>query len=265
LVILTQAASEPFVSLNVWTAIFTLVNLLVLFIVMKKYLFGPVKKMIDERQQEIDDLYADANQSKADAAELKDQYETRLAEANEEKEEILHACQHVYENRTETPAGCETDGCITETCSVCGYVREETLPSPGHDLTVMMDVPASCDGEGYYRAECRVCDHRITESRPALGHTYIIKEETGTHVIKSCVRCQAEITEEVRHRNILTIFQNPVTAAVMIVILIQLIAIPTILLHHRHHQNKQRAARLRRTAHLYEEETDTEKPKNLKQ
>ena len=89
MVILTQAASEPFVSLNVWTAIFTLVNLLVLFIVMKKYLFGPVKKMIDERQQEIDDLYADANQSKADAAELKDQYETRLAEANEEKEEIL--------------------------------------------------------------------------------------------------------------------------------------------------------------------------------
>ena len=89
MVILTQAASEPFVSLNVWTAIFTLVNLLVLFIVMKKYLFGPVKKMIDDRQQEIDGLYADANQSKADAAELKDQYETRLAEANEEKEEIL--------------------------------------------------------------------------------------------------------------------------------------------------------------------------------
>ena len=89
MVILTQAASEPFVSLNVWTAIFTLVNLLVLFIVMKKYLFGPVKEMIDERQKEIDDLYADANQSKADAAELKEQYETRLAEANEEKEEIL--------------------------------------------------------------------------------------------------------------------------------------------------------------------------------
>jgi len=101
LVILTQAASEPFVSLNVWTAIFTLVNLLVLFIVMKKYLFGPVKKMIDERQQEIDDLYADANQSKADAAELKDQYETRLAEANEEKEEIIRAAYRKAQLREE--------------------------------------------------------------------------------------------------------------------------------------------------------------------
>ena len=101
MVILTQAASEPFVGLNVWTAIFTLVNLLVLFIVMKKYLFGPVKKMIDERQQEIDDLYADANQSKADAAELKDQYETRLAEANEEKEEILRAAYRKAQLREE--------------------------------------------------------------------------------------------------------------------------------------------------------------------
>lgn len=101
MVILTQAASEPFVSLNVWTAIFTLVNLLILFIVMKKYLFGPVKKMIDERQQEIDDLYADANQSKADAAELKDQYETRLAEANEEKEEILRAAYRKAQLREE--------------------------------------------------------------------------------------------------------------------------------------------------------------------
>ena len=101
MVILTQAASEPFVSLNVWTAIFTLVNLLVLFIVMKKYLFGPVKKMIDERQQEIDDLYADANRSKADAAELKDQYETRLAEANEEKEEILRTAYRKAQLREE--------------------------------------------------------------------------------------------------------------------------------------------------------------------
>ncbi|MBP3412094.1 MAG: F0F1 ATP synthase subunit B [Oscillospiraceae bacterium] len=101
MVILTQAASEGFVDLNVWTAIFTLVNLLLLFFVMKKYLFKPVKKMIDERQQEIDDLYADANQSKTEAAELKSQYETRLAEANEEKEEILRAAHRKAQLREE--------------------------------------------------------------------------------------------------------------------------------------------------------------------
>ena len=86
---LNSAATEPFISLNIWTSIFTLCNLLIVFLIMKKFLFKPVKKMIDDRQKEIDDQYADAEQSKADAAALKEQYETRLSEANAEKEAIL--------------------------------------------------------------------------------------------------------------------------------------------------------------------------------
>ena len=81
--------SEPFISLNIWTSIFTLCNLLIVFFVMKKFLFKPVKKMIDDRQKEIDDQYADAEKSKTDAAELKSQYEARLAEANAESNRIL--------------------------------------------------------------------------------------------------------------------------------------------------------------------------------
>ena len=86
---LDSVATEPFISLNIWTSIFTLCNLLIVFFLMKKFLFKPVKKMIDDRQKEIDDQYADAEQSKADAAALKEQYETRLSEANAEKEAIL--------------------------------------------------------------------------------------------------------------------------------------------------------------------------------
>ena len=172
------------------------------------------------------------------------------------KEEILHACEHIYANRTETPASCETDGRITETCTLCGYVREEILPAPGHKMNVMMDVSASCDGEGYYRAECTVCDYKDMQPRPALGHTYNIKEETGTHIVKVCVRCGAEITEKIEHRSLLTIFEKPAVAIVLAVILIQLAAIPVIILHHRHHHRKQTEARLRRAARYYEEEPE---------
>ena len=80
---------ESFVGVNPWTCLFTLCNLLILYKFMKKLLFKPVKNMIDSRQQEIDDLYADANASKEAAAELKSQYEARLTEANAEKEAIL--------------------------------------------------------------------------------------------------------------------------------------------------------------------------------
>ena len=101
MVFLTAARTEPFISANLWTAIFMLGNLILLYFVMKKFLFKPVKKMIDDRQQEIDDLYADANKSKSDAADLKAQYETRLAEANEEKEEILRSAHRKAQLREE--------------------------------------------------------------------------------------------------------------------------------------------------------------------
>ncbi len=83
------AKAESFVGVNVWTAILTLLNLLLLFFVMKKFLFKPVKQMIDDRQKEIDDQYADAEKSKSEAAALKVRYETRLAEANAESDAIL--------------------------------------------------------------------------------------------------------------------------------------------------------------------------------
>ncbi len=101
MVFLTAAETKAFISVDLWTCLFMLANLLLLYHYMKKFLFKPVKKMIDERQQEIDDLYADANQSKSDAAELKAQYETRLAEANEEKEEILRAAHRKAQLREE--------------------------------------------------------------------------------------------------------------------------------------------------------------------
>ncbi len=181
-------------------------------------------------------------------------------QCGEEVEEILHACEHRYENRVEIAATCTTDGSLTETCSLCGYVREETLPSPGHRLTVSMDVPATCDSEGYYRAECKVCGHKIMETRAVLGHAYRIvddahynKEKNATHIPKECSRCGARILEEIPRRSLRTMLANPVLVVILSVILIQLIAIPVIVIHHFRHQNKLRQNRLR-TAQYYEEE-----------
>ena len=47
---------EAFVGVNFWTMIFAWLNLLILFIFLRKLLFNPVKNMIDSRQKEIDDM-----------------------------------------------------------------------------------------------------------------------------------------------------------------------------------------------------------------
>ncbi|MFR2946871.1 MAG: ATP synthase F0 subunit B, partial [Oscillospiraceae bacterium] len=75
---------ESFVGVNFWTALLTLCNMIITFLVLKKFLFKPVKKMIDDRQQEIDGLYADASHAKTQAEALQAQYDARLKAANAE-------------------------------------------------------------------------------------------------------------------------------------------------------------------------------------
>ena len=84
-----EPETESFVSIDFWTMLFTLVNLLLLLAVATKFLFKPVKKMIDSRQKEIDDLYGDAEKSKSEGEDYKAEYERKLANAEAEGEEIL--------------------------------------------------------------------------------------------------------------------------------------------------------------------------------
>lgn len=80
---------EAIIGVNPWTALFTFLNMIVTFLVLGKFLFKPVKKMIDDRQREIDDAYADAEKSKAEAEELRNEYQSRLDSAKGERDEII--------------------------------------------------------------------------------------------------------------------------------------------------------------------------------
>ena len=80
---------ESFVGVNFWTMLFAWINLLILYLFLRKLLFNPVKNMIDSRQKEVDDMFEDAENSKKDAAALKLEYEEKMSHASEESEEIL--------------------------------------------------------------------------------------------------------------------------------------------------------------------------------
>lgn len=80
---------EAFVGVNLWTALFTLLNTLTIFFVAKKFLFKPVMKIIQDRQKEIDGLYEDADQAKSDAEALRDDYQQKLSVAVETSERMV--------------------------------------------------------------------------------------------------------------------------------------------------------------------------------
>ena len=80
---------ENFIGFNPWTALFTLLNMVLTFLILKKFLFKPVNQMIDDRQKEIDDLYADAANAKQDAETMREDYSRKLAEAKETSAQIV--------------------------------------------------------------------------------------------------------------------------------------------------------------------------------
>lgn len=92
---------ESFIGVNFWTMLFAWINILILYLFLRKLLFKPVKGMIDKRQAEIDGLYSDAEGKKAAAEEMKAEYEEKLSRANEEGDEILRAAQRKAQLREE--------------------------------------------------------------------------------------------------------------------------------------------------------------------
>ena len=60
--------------------VFTIINLLVLYFLMKKFLFKPVNNIIAQREEAIKKQFDDADEAQKKADDLKKQYEDSLAE-----------------------------------------------------------------------------------------------------------------------------------------------------------------------------------------
>lgn len=80
---------EAFLGVNPWTALFTLLNFLLVLYVGKRFLYGPVMKMIHDRQKEIDDMYAKADEANQAAAKLRSTYQQQLSHAQTESDRIV--------------------------------------------------------------------------------------------------------------------------------------------------------------------------------
>lgn len=96
---------ESFVGINPWTALFTFCNMLITFSVLKHFLFEPVKKMIDDRQNEIDTMYADADAAKQKAAALETEYQAHLQSIKDERDAMLREATRRAQKREEEIVG----------------------------------------------------------------------------------------------------------------------------------------------------------------
>lgn len=89
------------ISINIWHILISLINLLLLFLVVKKFLFKPVKKLFAERQAAIDYQYAAASEAERAALENKAEWEKKLESADVRADEIIKNATDTADYRAE--------------------------------------------------------------------------------------------------------------------------------------------------------------------
>ena len=85
------------------TIVFTIINLLVLYLILRKVLFGRVNAVLEQRAALVQSEIASAEANNRQAGELKAQYEDKLTDARQEAAKIVagaqNRAQRVYESK----------------------------------------------------------------------------------------------------------------------------------------------------------------------
>ncbi len=89
---LTETATQDLVTIN-WTLIAQICNLFIQMLLIKKFLFKPVREILAKRQAKADADIREAKEAKEEAAAIKAEYEQNMLEAKEKANELLAAAQ----------------------------------------------------------------------------------------------------------------------------------------------------------------------------
>ena len=96
---------QALITLDGWTFLDQICNLMIQLVIFKKLLLNPVKKVIAERKAKADSQIADAEKLRTEAEAMKAEYEQNLQNARTEANQIVAAAQKTAAARSEELLG----------------------------------------------------------------------------------------------------------------------------------------------------------------
>lgn len=96
---------QALITLDGWTFLAQVCNLMIQLVIFKKLLLNPVKKVTAERKAKADSQIADAEKLRTEAEAMKAEYEQNLQNARTEANQIVAAAQKTAAARSEELLG----------------------------------------------------------------------------------------------------------------------------------------------------------------
>ena len=96
---------QALITLDGWTFLAQICNLMIQLVIFKKLLLNPVKKVIAERKAKADSQIADAQKLRTEAEAMKAEYEQNLQNARSEANQIVASAQKTAAARSEELLG----------------------------------------------------------------------------------------------------------------------------------------------------------------
>ena len=131
--------------------VFTIINLLVLYVLMKRFLFGPIIKVMDERKAMIDQQFAGAKEMEDNARELQSKYEDALKSAKEESYQIMEQARKeakIQSERTVEDTAARVDAMLAKAQEDIRNERENAMRQMESDVaSLAMEAAAKIIGK----------------------------------------------------------------------------------------------------------------------
>ena len=93
--------TQELVTLVPWTFIAQICNLFLQMYLIKRFLFKPIREILQKRKELADAQIKDAETAKEEALAMKDEYERNMADAKETAGEILSTAQKTAEKKSD--------------------------------------------------------------------------------------------------------------------------------------------------------------------
>ena len=117
------------ISINL-NLVWTIINLVVLYLLLKHFLIGPVMNIMEQRKQMIEDGFKNAQAAQDDANRLKQEYETALSGAKQESVQLIEdarkSAKAEYE-RILSEAGDKAENILESAKESVRVEREQTM------------------------------------------------------------------------------------------------------------------------------------------